>query len=451
MIYPLIISLIVLLSYFKAIKYGHYVIDDEDVSNAKLEPKNKWQKLWWQIMGRKYSDPQAEHLITTVIHLINCLLVYYAFGHNNISFLTALLFAVNPAGSQGSVWLSGKGYSISAGLTLLVYWLFPPIYFLTSYFSFNALLAPFLFIKGQWWWCFMILVYWKLAKGERGVALERLENSTGKGRNLTIEKFIISVKTIGYYFCLALFPVRLGIYHTFLYTYSLTEKDNKYWERLDKFFWIGCVFLISFIYAWFFHYSKAVFGLYWFLLFIIQWSNIITLNQSVAERYIYLPLMGMMYFLVNMIMMIPDYTWRMVAFFAVFVYYLTRLQLHIPMYYSIYNCIDYGMLNFPDQYVYYTWLGQLNKRKGRFFTALEAWMNGYKMRPIDFRLNNNIAVMLTDLGYLDDSEDFLKNAEENLLPEQRKGAQTYLDNERKRIAKAREILRNKRIAEKIKK
>ncbi len=236
MTYPLLIALLVLVAFFRAIVWGGYCIDDEDVFKQDKTPKNKWQKLYWQIRGIKYSDPQVEHLISIIIHLINCELIYFAFGHiakdlipnsYQVSFLTALFFAVNPAGMQGSVWLSGKGYSISTMFILLMWWICPLFYLATVPFSFNALFAPLLFIRKQWWWILLIPIYRHLAKGEKRVALERLDSATGKGREFSFKKAIIAIKTLGYYTCLALFPVRLGIYHTFLYTYTLTEADNR--------------------------------------------------------------------------------------------------------------------------------------------------------------------------------------------------------------------------------
>ena len=449
MTYSLLIALMVLISYFRAIVWGEYTIDDEDVFNLDRTPKNKWQKLWWQAIGKKYSNPQTEHLINVATHLINCELIYFAFGRNNISFLTALLFAVNPAGTQGSVWLSGKGYAISTMFVLLMWWLCPIFYLITPYLSLNAIFAPLLFIRTQWWLILLIPIYLYIAKGEKVEIKRRLSTATGKGQEFSPVKIIIALKTLGYYTCLAVFPTRLGIYHSFLWTYSLSKVDNDYWEKIDKFFWIGCLVLGLLFYGWFWHYNNAVFGLFWFVLFLAQWTNIITLSQSIAERYIYLPLIGMSYCVVNLIMALPDITLRIVVFTVLFMYYWTRLQLIIPMYYNIHNCIDYGRLNFPDLYVYYTWLGQIEKRRGSFFTALEAWFHGFKMRPVDFRLNNNIAVMLTNMGYLDDAEAFLKNAETNIIPEQKKAADMFIAHERERIAKARQILKDKEIAKRI--
>ena len=100
-------------------------------------------------------------------------------------------------------------------------------------------------------------------------------------------------------------------------------------------------------------------------------------------------------------------------------------------------------MNFQDLYVCWTWRGQLEKQGGRFFTAIEAWFRGWKMRKSDFRLNNNIACMLTDMGYLDDAEAFLNNAQANMIPEQEAKAMEFINHERARIAQVRTMSRAK--------
>ena len=53
-------------------------------------------------------------------------MIYLALGKNNLSFLTAILFSINPVNIQGSVWISGRNYVISSILTLAMF-MFPKI------------------------------------------------------------------------------------------------------------------------------------------------------------------------------------------------------------------------------------------------------------------------------------------------------------------------------------
>lgn len=446
--YPLLIILLVLLAYFPSLKSG-YAIDDEDVKNvARPEPKNKWQKFWWQFNGYKYFDPQPEHAINLFFHLANCLLIYYAFGKNDISFLTALLFAVNPAGTQGSVWLSGRGYCWTTTIILMMWWLSPLFYLLTPLVALNGILAPLLYLKTSWWWVGLIPIVVFILKfiPLTSHALKaRLEQTVGKGSSISPVKILIALKTLGYYTCLAILPIRLGIYHKYLYTYSLSVEDNKLWERTDKFFWIGLAVFLTLLIGYFFNYNQTIFGLFWFFIFIAPFLNLMSLGQPIAERYCYLALIGIMYSLSNLIMLIPDYSTKLVVITAYFIYLFTRLQFHIPAYKNIEACVDYNIMNFPNMHAVWLWKGQLDRKNGSYFTALEAWFKGWRLRKTDFRLNNNIAVMLTELGFLNDAEEFLKNAEQTIIPEQKDIAMKYITEQRKIIANERQRLRNQEI------
>jgi MFS family permease len=450
MSYALIIIATVLIAYFTALHSG-FVIDDIECANnsPKVKSKNKWHRLWQRIRGTVYQSPQEAHFISVLVHLVNCLLIYFCFGRSTTSFLAALLFAVNPALTQGSVWLSGRGYAISTMMVLLMWKVCPLFFFVTPFFAFNAILAPLLFIGSAWWWIGMIPLVFFIDKGHKNALINKVAMSTKKNKQISPVKIIIFFKSLGYYTCFALFPTRLGIYHKYLYTYGLSKKDDAECERIDKFFFVGVAVIYVLVTNLIWNYSPAVFGLLWFVLFIGQWCNIIQIQQAISDRYAYLPTAGMMFFLSSMMMSIPDYTIRVMVFTAFIVFYFVRLQLHIPSYKDLDNCIDYNALNFPELYVIWTWRGQLAKQRNSFFTALEYWFRGWRLRPVDFRLNNNIAVMLTDLGYLKDAEEFLNNAEANMLPEHTKIAGEFIAHERARIAAAKEILRKQAIGNRI--
>lgn len=450
MTHVLIICLVVLISYCRAIFHATYVIDDEDIFNAQIIPKNKWHRLWLQFRGQKYSQPQIEHLLHTLVHLINCILVYIAFGHNQISFMAALLFAVNPAGTQGSIWLSGRPYAVATTFVLAMLALpvlSPLFYGLSAFWSLNAILAPLIFLRSPyWWWIFLIPIYLMLAKTHKQTIKRRLTMRTGIEKQLRWQKGILFFKTLGYYTCLCLIPTRLGVYHTYLYVYGLSKKETDKCERPDRFFFIGLFITYLLITNYIWNYNFVVFGLYWFFLFIIQWCNCpITIQQTTAERYLYLPMIGLMYALTSVISGLPH---SEAIFTAFFVYYFMRLQFQIPAYYNIDNCINYNMINFSDMYACWTWKGNLEKRHGRHFLALENWFIGWKMRKIDFRLNNNIAVLLTDMGFYDDAEEFLKNAEQNMIPEQKEIVMAFIENERRRIRQRRNMAIDKAKAQK---
>ncbi len=427
--YLLIITAIVVLMYARTLRYT-YCIDDCEVakvSDPKNPPKNIFLEIWLAWRGQYYRQDNAflPHLCSLIIHLANCLLVYYAFGYNRVSFLAALLFAVHPAGAQASVWLSGRPYSIAANCVLAMYafkFMAPVSYWFALSWSLSAGLAPLIFLFSPWWWlCFLIPVM-AIFKGK--LLYKQIKNKADltptRTKKFTLRRIVLYFKTLGYYTCLCIFPVRLGIYHNYLYTYGLTEQETRDWEKPDIYFLVGLGLIYVLVTNLLWNFTPAVFGLLWFVVFISQWCNFpITIQQAVAERYTYLPLVGLMFAIANMIMNLPDPVWRGIVFTAFFVYYSGRLMIHLQSFRDIYFQVDHNLLNFPDCYAVWTWKGQVERVRGSFFTALEAWFRGWKLRKHDFRLCNNIAIMLANLGKFAEAEDFLLLASQN-LPEDMK-------------------------------
>ena len=375
--------------------------------------KNIWQNLWWHFIGEQYTNSFLAHSFAFTIHAINCILIYLVLGHNECAYYTALLFAVNPVTTQGGVWLSGKGYGMTTMMVLLMVglkWIAPVFYWLTYSFAVSGILSPLLFIRsGLWFWIILIpvcfYVKWKWFKN----ALEYKYNSaTDYQKKFKPANLILIFKTLGYYFCLCLMPTRLGVHHTYLYTYGLTKEESDYWLRLDKFFWIGIALGYILFTNFFWNYNLSVFGLIWFFIFIMQWCNLITVQQSIAERYAYLPAIGVMYMLVNTFLQYGKRGEEVLL--AFFVYYVTRTSLHLPSYKDLLTAAQYNILNFPDSHAGWTWRGTIEYMYHRKFMAFESWLTGWKIRPNDFRLCNNLACLCTDMGLIEEAEKYIQLA-----------------------------------------
>lgn len=443
MIYALIIVFVVLAMYLRTLNYG-YTIDDMDVFKKSLnkpKPKNLRQQIWWSFKGEYYKDRKIDHSLVLALHLLNCLLVYYAFGHNQISFATALIFAIHPAGNQCSVWLSGKFYSMSTAWVLLMYsfqWLVPVLYYLSFILGgFSSVLSPVIFILGpKWFWIAMIpIMAWLHRKHIKTVIGYKLSVTPEMTKKVSLIRVILYFKSLGYYTWLCLFPLRLGVYHNYLYTYGLTKDETDHWHKPDIYALFGLGVAGSLVYLLIYHTAEPyTFGLFWFIALLSQWCNFpITIQQSIAERYLYLPLAGFCYCLVNLINIIPDPRVKWFLLGAFIIGYFVRMLIHITAYRNLYTQIEYNLVNFPDCYACWTWKGQEEKNRGAFFTALEAWFNGWKLRKHDFRLNNNIAVLLTEMGEFDQALEFMKIAEAAIPPDCKEDGNRYITQARNRI------------------
>ena len=125
--YPLIIILANFIVYFRTLSYD-MVIDD---NCRKFHEKDLHKNLLVRIFRlTKYSGyggiPLAyDHLLTLLLHTSVCVAIYYCLGGSTLSFITALLFSVNPSNNQVSIWLNGKRFAVTTILTLLAYGLGP--------------------------------------------------------------------------------------------------------------------------------------------------------------------------------------------------------------------------------------------------------------------------------------------------------------------------------------
>jgi len=418
----------------------------------ELRPSNPIQYIWWHFSYKYIKSTVWAHLFTLLLHAANSVMIYYAFGQNLPSFLAAVLFAVNPAGTQGSVWMSARGYSI-ATLAALLMWAVPlgaPFFYLFNFSiaatNFNFIFTPAMFLFTRWWGFIVLAPVGALifCGYYRNLMDPRWKGVTNIMTSIRPVKVILYFKTLGYYFLFGLLPVRLGIYHKYLYSYGLSEADNKECHKIDGYFFVGLAVVSALMFnIKHIHANPAVFGLFWFVLFISQWCNVITIQQSIAERYIYLPLAGLMLMLSHLLLQIPVVAegpvyLQTAIISAIFTYYVLRTCFQLPAYKNEMTQADWNIVNFPDLYSCYTWKGNLEHKAGHAFIALETWFKGWKLRKNDFRLNNNIAVMLTDLGRLKDAEAFLENAEQSIIPEQREAAMSFINSERDRIKKIRE-------------
>ena len=388
----------------------------------RIEPKNKLEKfllsfggIWWakdaqgnKLVTTQYTDREFDHLITMGLHIINCILIYLAFGHNNISFLTAVLFSIHPMAMQGSsVWLSGKGYAAGLMFCLLAWWLKPlaPLFYGIGSWYVAVLVLPLVFLKTKFWfWIFLIPLGFYFRKKNLKDSIEFKYKMVSKTRNpMQWYNVILVPKTIGYYLSLCILPSRLGVHHTYLQMHGVTPWETKTSTSLkDKFFWIGIVAIFSTIYLFFFHWGNLAFGMMWFMIFIAPWSNWMgCVHQPVSERYGVISLVGALYALSNLII---GYPWIMAAAFT---YYITVTNYFLPAYENILNYAWYNVHNFPDSFQGWLWKSDLERNfrltERSFDSAMQAWI----LRPHDFMVNNNLATMLLQQRKYKEAEPFM--------------------------------------------
>lgn len=302
--YVLIIIAVCLAYYLRTFHYKCVIDDIDTEKRSKENPLPRGWRWWWEHFYGDYIEaPRVSHLFSTLFHTVNCVLMYYAAGQGNVGLVASLLFCLHPANSQGAVWLSGKHYSIATTLALLSLVLpkycAPGLYLAGLHVGVNILMLPVVFLmKGNYWTALaMVLMHLVITKEKKSVQATvagRYGSTNNRLRSFTPNKLIIMVKTFSYYVAYSLLPYKVGMYHTFGYSYGITKQDSDELEKLDAHFWLGCLLIVLYAMLWWMHRGDmAWFGLMWYAVNISIWCNAITIQQFLSCRYTYLANAGM--------------------------------------------------------------------------------------------------------------------------------------------------------------
>lgn len=295
------------------IRYG-LVSDDIPAMRRDIKPpKNYFKRLWLVIRGYKIFNAKEAHAVTLAIHIVNAVLIYFAFGRTEVAFYGSLLFSASPAGTQCSVWPSGKSYSLSLMFVLLMFaipqasGIFYGLGVWASCTSFASFI-PYLFMH-KWYWLLLALpfipIMWKRKS-------EEMDSHAYLYKKELIRfyprKIIVAVKTFGRYAQKAVFPLRLGWDDTFLYQYGFTKSKTKEAYSINADFGVGIAiitaFLATILYMGWTH--PISIGLIWFTANIACWCNLISVCGRTADRYQYIASVGIFQAIAGILYVQPE-------------------------------------------------------------------------------------------------------------------------------------------------
>lgn len=346
---------------------------------------------------RQFIPSPLKHHRAQLIVMSGLVLLVYTFLSSiatpDIAFLATLLWTVHPVCCQTVTWISGQGYLTAA------FFMFAGLNYALSYASALpslsrteqvALLGGYGVLQ---WLAFrsqftaiaavVILTYLKLwpFAAVAGViacigayrtikevvsvrAATFKQQQMGASTQFHWRKLVVVGKTLYYYTKLAFFPKRLGLYHTYGYHYPLPWIE---WE--DKYFWaglaIGLAMLAGIIWA---PSALVAFGCLWWLAFIVFVLNLITVHQFVAERYVWLPVLGLC-------LIVAAYApaW---LFWAAFGVLIMRTWAHLPTYANELKFYQSNIWNHETSEVAFGNLGVTYLRLGHTGTAVDTWNVG---------------------------------------------------------------------------
>ncbi len=283
----------------KTLRFG-YVSDDCPTAKIENRPpfKNKIHKWFLWLIGSWKFNSQYEHLVTLILHAIVGVFIYTAFGSNNVSFWTALLFCCNPATNQGSIWISGRGYVLPPLLLLISLscgFLAPLTLWASGYFNLGFI-VPLGLVGSKLAYLLALMpfiwLFW-FKKFKKDVLFKANFEQVDEDKKFHFGKIILVIKTIGFYFTLGLIPFRITFYHSYLQAVAGSGKRKGYTMK-DKFFWIGLGIIIFWVVYSLHKWDMLSYGLWWFFIMIAPFSNFKRLHQEISCRYLYCPLIGLM-------------------------------------------------------------------------------------------------------------------------------------------------------------
>jgi hypothetical protein len=363
-------------------------------------------------------QPFRHHVLSVLVFNAANLFLYNFLSHligAKLALFTLGLFIVHPMGLQGVAWISGLGYPLSLllmGMNLsLIQWFYSGSRNLTEamvttilfiglqVFAINAQFAAMalcVILAFLGYWPFAVLgAFISLAMGFEIVrktiklrADEFKKQNMGASTFIKPRKFIVAMKTFLYYLGLAIWPNKLGLYHKwgFHYDDSVEREDKKFLAGLTILAVLFSLFLLTDI-------ISIKLGILWFVAFSIIFWNWITIQQFIAERYIFIPTLGLCMVVAYLTQdLLPIYTLILGG-------YLVRTWLHLPTYDNEYRFYQSNVWNFQDSEIAFGNLGVTQMRFGLNGSAMDSFLVGAKINPdYDLPYYNLYSMFKTNAG-----------------------------------------------------
>jgi len=294
----LILALVVLL-YWRTLTYN-YVIDD----NVKRDGYMYEVPLEGPKPDHWVSKPSKQYRLFMIgMHCVNTAVIYLLWG-----WAPALIFAVHPVGVWGTAWVTGNYYATTAYFTLIAYYIvttFPNIYgasvamalFVAALNSTVCCISfPFIFLfTGTPWGLSLFIPLGMYLRGHRfrtGIKtrLDFNADKPVKAPFFEIRRLVVMTKVVARYIHISFIPERQGFFRKFGKGLHETQEKYDYAHSMNPEFWASLALCVStFAVGMVIHPT----GTLWFFAVIMLHSQWNLTGQFFAERYAYLPLVGL--------------------------------------------------------------------------------------------------------------------------------------------------------------
>ena len=363
-------------------------------------------------------SPRRHHIISMTVQLLNLSMAYIFLRHiipEPIAFGACLLYAVHPLTTQSVAWISGYNYNFSMFFSLALLNVALTFHVPELKYLFIAILSALstITIYTGGLTCFVLLfmglkleaicagivglgiILWKGLETKDFRVKAFKEQNMGNTTFFKPVKIIVMFKTIWYYMRLVFLPMKMGLYHIWGYFYDEPV------ERIDRMFWFGIATVIFFCGLIFSGIFALQFGAVWFLTYLFIFSNFITAQQFVADRYAMVPSFGICIILAYFLYGTPLF-WILIGLYAM------RTFLHLPTFKNEVDFYGSNFMNFRKSEVALGNLGVAFMNQGMHGAAVDTWTLATKINPLYDVPWYNLYSVFKGNGRLKEARDFLK-------------------------------------------
>ena len=420
--------------YIKSWKYLPEMLS-RDAWNIS-EPTNYWRPVFSISLALDYSlwglNPLGFHLTNILLHAINTVLLYLLGkrlqNSTSAGLFASLLFALHPIQAHTVNVISTRGDLLAAFFTLLS---------LQAFFSRKtipfaiALILALLSKETSMVFPVAVLFAW--------IMIQREKQGLGVILGFVILGLYLMVRlSLGFSFSLIplvfsydaswetrwLLPFKvLALY--FVAIWNLFEIPHPFWTvelptSLNDPYVIGGILIAGLLVtALWFSFKKspvATFGLAWFVIYFLPISNFKELNQSMAEHWLYVPMIGLslafgaafseLYFRFAKVRPARAGFAAGVSVFLIFAVLVVREKTKI--YQNDESFLIAAIRANPDIVRLYTLLGNTYVKKQEIPRAVELYTQALTLDPNDFQTNYYLGSVLYQVGEVDGAKIYLE-------------------------------------------
>jgi tetratricopeptide (TPR) repeat protein len=224
-----------------------------------------------------------------------------------------------------------------------------------------------------------------------------VKQNMGRSTVVNIRKCGVIVKTFYYYLKMLVLPKRLGLFHKWGYHY------DEVIERFDGMFFKGLLSLAAMAVLFYFAPFPVKFGMVWLFSYLILFSNVITAQQFVADRYSFIPSLGFTIVLAYYFQNFEFLYWFVLGV------WIMRCWVHLPTFNNEIEFYQSNVFNFPDSEVAYGNLGVVWNFSGCGGSAVDCWRKAIDINKFYDVPHYNLYSLMKNTGQLEQAEVHLKN------------------------------------------